>query len=230
MVTNKMSKQFWLETTFLLLTGILLIGCGPSKEQLSTQIAIAVTATFEALTTSTPTRTSTTIPTPTLTPTETPTETPTPTKTATVAPTETEIPANWVDAFFIPLEKEQELRDKGAIILADLPVEQWKDLKVIGPGQAYVECNGKRMKNSMPATTYLARLQIDRIHYGNMVCAVGAATKREILDKYKKKAPSANSERIQQLTDKYMLIESNVLAGSRWLFLPRYVFSAWTLD
>jgi len=111
-----MKKRFWFEITFFQIVGILLVGCGPSKDQLATQTAIAATATFEALPTSTSTQTLTDIPTSTLTP----TKTPIPTKTETVTPTN--FPDNWKDAFFIPVEKEQELRDKGAIILTDLPV------------------------------------------------------------------------------------------------------------
>jgi len=193
-----MKKRFWFEITFFQIVGILLVGCGPSKDQLATQTAIAATATFEALPTSTSTQTLTDIPTSTLTP----TKTPIPTKTETVTPTN--FPDNWKDAFFIPVEKEQELRDKGAIILTDLPVEQWKDLKITGPGQVYVDCNGKRMKNSMPKSSYLSEIKIDRMHYGNAVCIVGAYTEQELRDVYEKKAPSANAERIQQLTDKYI--------------------------
>jgi hypothetical protein len=191
-----------LHVTFcIVFLGTTLIGCNQSKDQLSTQTAIAATATFEALPTPTPTRTPTAIPTPTLTPTETPTKIPTPTETATVTPTK--FLANWKDEFFIPLEKEQELRDKGAIILADLPVEQWKDLKITGPGQVYVECNLTGMKNQIPKTDYLAQIKIDRMHYGKAVCIIAAYPEQQIYDYYKEIAPLANSERLQQLTDKH---------------------------
>ena len=71
-------------TLFLFVVGMFLAGCGPSKEQLATQTAIAATATFEALPTATPTITLTH--TPTITPTATMTFTPTMTSTPTITP------------------------------------------------------------------------------------------------------------------------------------------------
>ncbi len=148
---------------------------------------------------------------PTLLPTETripltKTVTPPPTKTEipTVIPTETELAASWKDQFFIPIEKEQELRDKGAIILRDLPVEQWKDLKITGPGQAYAMCNLTGMKNIIPKTSYLTQIKIDRMHYGEAVCFVRSSTEQQIRDGYKKVDTLANSERIQHLTNDFM--------------------------
>ena len=74
-------------TLFLFVVGMFLAGCGPSKEQLAAQTAIAATATFEALPTATPTITLT--PTPTVTPTATMTFTPIMTSTPTITPTAT---------------------------------------------------------------------------------------------------------------------------------------------
>ena len=74
-------------TLFLFVVGMFLAGCGPSKEQLAAQTAIAATATFEALPTATPTITLT--PTPTVTSMATMTFTPTMTSTSTITPTAT---------------------------------------------------------------------------------------------------------------------------------------------
>jgi len=149
--------------------------------------------------------------TPTLLPTETripltKTVTPPPTKMEipTAIPTKTELATSWIEEFFIPVEKEQELRDKGAIILRDLPVDQWKDLKITGPGQAYAMCNLTGMKNIIPKTSYLTQIKIDRMHYGEAVCFVRSSTEQQIRDGYKKVDTLANSERIQNLTDNFM--------------------------
>lgn len=82
-------------TTCIGIGGAILSGCGPSKDQLATQTAIGLTATFEAAPTVTPTPTSTATLTSTPTVTRTPTSTSTPTKTEvppTRTATATEIP------------------------------------------------------------------------------------------------------------------------------------------
>lgn len=101
-----------------------------------------------------------------------------------MTPTEAELLANWTEEYFIPLEKVQGLRDKGAIILTEIPVDQWNDLKITGPGQAYVVCNLEKMKEAI-GRKFLTQIKIDRINSGSNVCYVRSATEQEIRDTFK---------------------------------------------
>jgi len=142
------------------------------------------------------------MPTSTLTPTKTPTETPTPTETATVTPTD--LPSNWAEEYFIPITKQQELRDNGAIILTDLPADQWKDFKVTEPGQAYVACDGKLTEKGFKDKRSFAGYYIDRVNYGNRICALSMKTQKEYLKYLQVAYPSENPETIQQWSEGFL--------------------------
>lgn len=75
--------------TYLLVLSLLLGGCGPSQEDVATQVAVAAAATVAAASTATPYPTYTPAPTSSNTPSPPPASTSTPTSTPTCSPTAT---------------------------------------------------------------------------------------------------------------------------------------------
>jgi hypothetical protein len=130
-------------TLFLFVVGMFLAGCGPSKEQLAAQTAIAATATFEALPTTTPTITLT--PTPTVTPTATMTFTPIMTSTPTITPTATtgriegRVFLTDIDKTIKPLSAQIILRSNTARVETETDAQGYYSFPELEPGQYKLE-------------------------------------------------------------------------------------------
>jgi len=119
-----------------------------------------------------------------------------------------------MEQFFIPIDRHDDLRAKGAIIINDdLKPSEFKTLEVTRPGQYYAVCDMTGFKDYLKKhpDTYMVGFLIDWTRpLGSNVCYPGYMTEKQLKDSLREYYPNISDSQLEKLHNKELRISRAV--------------------